>query len=260
VASVGSLAVLLPNPLSPAGTESCPAPSDHRAPARSEATASERSQSLPPGLSVTPLGGRALPPRHLHIRYGGPLALHRIPPLGACLSNHFSCYRLWSCSSITTTACAFDSGFWNTRTHCWGRWKSRGLRVGRRQVPQDVQDLIRKMSLANPLWGARQIHGELLKLGIPLSQATVAHYMVHTQATLSDVARLPQQSHHTVDSYRLLRSACSDVSVPVCLPGARPPPTPGDSFPRHRPSQLGMDRTPNGRGLSLGQRTALSAA
>jgi hypothetical protein len=34
------------------------------------------------------------------------------------------------------------------------RWKSRGLRLGRRQVPQDDQDLIRKISFANPLWGA----------------------------------------------------------------------------------------------------------
>jgi transposase InsO family protein len=33
------------------------------------------------------------------------------------------------------------------------------------------------MSLANPLWGAPRIHGELLKLGIELSQATVAKYM-----------------------------------------------------------------------------------
>src|ERR1039458_942179 len=32
------------------------------------------------------------------------------------------------------------------------RWKSRGLRLGRPQVPQHVQDLIRKMRLANPLW------------------------------------------------------------------------------------------------------------
>jgi hypothetical protein len=30
------------------------------------------------------------------------------------------------------------------------------------------------MSRANPLWGAPRIHGELLKLGIELSQATVA--------------------------------------------------------------------------------------
>jgi hypothetical protein len=34
------------------------------------------------------------------------------------------------------------------------------------------------MSLANPRWGAPRIHGELLKLGIQVSQATVAKYMV----------------------------------------------------------------------------------
>jgi transposase InsO family protein len=33
------------------------------------------------------------------------------------------------------------------------------------------------MSVANPLWGAPRIHGELLKLGIVVSQATVGRYM-----------------------------------------------------------------------------------
>jgi len=33
-------------------------------------------------------------------------------------------------------------------------------------VPLEVRQLIRDMSLANPLWGAPRIHGELLKLGI----------------------------------------------------------------------------------------------
>jgi len=33
------------------------------------------------------------------------------------------------------------------------------------------------MSGANPLWGAPRIHGELLKLGISVSQSTVAKYM-----------------------------------------------------------------------------------
>jgi len=33
------------------------------------------------------------------------------------------------------------------------------------------------MSRANPLWGAPRIHGELLKLGIEVSQSTVANYM-----------------------------------------------------------------------------------
>ena len=30
----------------------------------------------------------------------------------------------------------------------------------------EIRDLIRRMSQANPLWGAPRIHGELLKLGI----------------------------------------------------------------------------------------------
>ena len=33
------------------------------------------------------------------------------------------------------------------------------------------------MSQANPLWGAPRIHGELLKLGIEVSQATVGRYL-----------------------------------------------------------------------------------
>jgi hypothetical protein len=33
------------------------------------------------------------------------------------------------------------------------------------------------MSIANPLWGAPRIHGELLKLGIDVGQTTVAKYM-----------------------------------------------------------------------------------
>ena len=56
-------------------------------------------------------------------------------------------------------------------------WKSRH-KGGRPAVPREARDLIRKMSRANPLWGAPRIHGELLKLGIDLSQTTVAKYMI----------------------------------------------------------------------------------
>jgi transposase InsO family protein len=55
--------------------------------------------------------------------------------------------------------------------------KSRG-KAGRPGVPADVRRLIREISIANPLWGAPRIHGELLKLGIDISQSTVANYMV----------------------------------------------------------------------------------
>jgi hypothetical protein len=59
---------------------------------------------------------------------------------------------------------------------CW-TWKSR-RRAGRPTVPADVRVLIQTMSQTNPRWGAPRIHGELLKLGIDVSQATVAKYMI----------------------------------------------------------------------------------
>jgi len=56
------------------------------------------------------------------------------------------------------------------------RWKSRS-RGGRPKVPLEIRQLIRDMSLANPLWGAPRNHGELLKLGIDVGQTSVAIYM-----------------------------------------------------------------------------------
>jgi hypothetical protein len=56
------------------------------------------------------------------------------------------------------------------------RWKSRP-RGGRPKTAADIRQLIREMSVANPLWGAPRIHGELLKLGIDVGQTTVAKYM-----------------------------------------------------------------------------------
>jgi hypothetical protein len=44
----------------------------------------------------------------------------------------------------------------------------------------EIRRLIREMSLANRLWGAPRIHGELLKLGIEVAQSTVAKYMVRS--------------------------------------------------------------------------------
>ena len=56
------------------------------------------------------------------------------------------------------------------------RWKSR-RRGGRPIVPVEIRRLIREMSIANPLWGAPRIHGELLKLSIDIGQTSVAKYM-----------------------------------------------------------------------------------
>src|SRR6202040_1587059 len=53
------------------------------------------------------------------------------------------------------------------------RWKSKA-RGGRPTVPVEMRKLIREMSIANPLWGAPRIHGELLKLGVDIGQTSVA--------------------------------------------------------------------------------------
>ena len=45
------------------------------------------------------------------------------------------------------------------------------------------------MNSVNPLWAAPRIHGELLKLGIQISQATVAKYMVRRRGTPSPTWR-----------------------------------------------------------------------
>jgi hypothetical protein len=68
-------------------------------------------------------------------------------------------------------------------------WKSRH-RIGRPGVPHDVRALIRDMSAANPLWGAPRIHGELLKLGISVSQSTVATYMRRHPVPTENFARV----------------------------------------------------------------------
>ena len=52
------------------------------------------------------------------------------------------------------------------------RWKSRS--PGRPTIDRTLIALIRRMARENFLWGAPRIHGELLKLGYDVSQATVA--------------------------------------------------------------------------------------
>jgi len=56
------------------------------------------------------------------------------------------------------------------------KWKSRSA-LGRPRIPQDQIDLIKQMAADNPLWGAPRIHGEMLKLGFDISEATVQRYM-----------------------------------------------------------------------------------
>ena len=74
-------------------------------------------------------------------------------------------------------------------------WKSRRGRVGRPRISSELADLVRAMALANPLWGAPRIHGELLKLGFDVSQRTVARLMPRRPKPPSQTWRAFLQNH-----------------------------------------------------------------
>src|SRR5205085_1159275 len=110
------------------------------------------------------------------------------------------------------------------------RWKSR-CGEGRPTVSPEVRNLIRHMSLANPRWGAPRIHGELLKLGIQVSQATVAKYMVrHRKTSLPVVANLSQESPQGLGFCRFLHCPNDCVPTPIRLCDSRSGPQTSDSF------------------------------
>src|SRR5215469_8524345 len=87
-------------------------------------------------------------------------------------------YRFWSgwrrCLEIVQPDTVLR---WHRRAFAW-HWIRKSRRLpGRPEVAANIRDLIRRMSQANPLWGAPRIHGELLKLGIAVAQSTVARYL-----------------------------------------------------------------------------------
>jgi len=73
-------------------------------------------------------------------------------------------------------------------------WKSRG-RSGRPMIGTELRELIRRMSRANPLWEAPRIHGELLKLGLAVSQAAVSKYMLRPRRPPSQAWRAFLKNH-----------------------------------------------------------------
>ena len=89
-------------------------------------------------------------------------------------------YRVWP--GCLETLHVFKAGTlvrWHRKGfRLYWAWKSRRRGGGRPPIAADIRDLIRLMSQDNVGWGAPRIHGELRMLGIDISQATVAKYMI----------------------------------------------------------------------------------
>jgi len=71
----------------------------------------------------------------------------------------------------------------------------RSGKPGRPAVAREVRDLIRRMSRANPLWGAPHIVGELAKIGINLRKSTVEKYMARRRKPPSATWRVFLKNH-----------------------------------------------------------------
>lgn len=71
----------------------------------------------------------------------------------------------------------------------------RSGKPGRPSIPREVRDLIRRMSMTNPLWGAPRIVGELGKIGIGLPKSTVEKYMVRRRKPPSATWRAFLKNH-----------------------------------------------------------------
>jgi putative transposase len=119
----------------------------------------------------------------------------------------------------------WDRGFWVLISRIWKDWqrplsivqpdtvirwhrqgfrlywrrKSKPGRPGRPKVTMEIRALIRRMRHANPTWGAPRIHGELVKLGIDIGEASVSKYMGFPR-------KPPSQTWHT-----FLRNHATDI-------------------------------------------------
>src|SRR5438477_8175732 len=109
--------------------------------------------------------------------------LRRKSPKRPSFSNFDRLLFVWLSRLVPTTLEALTVvrpetviGWHRAGFRAYWRWKSRPC-GGRPKKPLQLRQLIRDMSIANPLWGAPRIHGELLKLGIDVGQTTVAKYM-----------------------------------------------------------------------------------
>jgi hypothetical protein len=68
-------------------------------------------------------------------------------------------------------------------------WRGFLRRPGRPRIDSTCRDLIRRLAAENHLWGAPRIHGELLKVGIAVSERTVSRYLQGRPTTRSQTWR-----------------------------------------------------------------------
>lgn len=130
---------------------------------------------------------------------------------------------------------------------------SRAGKPGRPSVGKELRNLIRRMSAANPLWGAPHIVGELSKIGIDVAKSTVEKYMVRPRRPPSPTWRAFLRNHIkeivAVDFFVVptVRNQVLFVFLVLAHERRRDP-----ALQRHLESDGSVDGPTDRRGLSLG--------
>jgi len=127
------------------------------------------------------------------------------------------------------------------------RWTRRSARIraGRPRTNVAIRTLVRKMAAANPLWGAPRIHGELLKLGVEVSERTVSRLLRGSGRPASQTWRTFLTNHVStlisIDLDRFLHRTDLHGQSPVRPRRADASPPADRSRQRHRASDGGVD-------------------
>jgi putative transposase len=115
-----------------------------------------------------------------------------------------------------TRLTVFDKIFWVLARKYWSRWKQSLLMIspetiprwhragfrlywawlsrhrvcfGRKRIGRDLRELIFRMVVENPMWGAPRIHGELQMLGFDVSERTVSRWVQRAPRSPDKIAR-----------------------------------------------------------------------
>jgi len=82
--------------------------------------------------------------------------------------------------------------------HYWTKISQKNKNIGRPWKNKEIRSLIRKMAFDNITWGAPRVHGELLKLGIDVSERTVSRYLpkrnINGEKTITWITFLKNQT------------------------------------------------------------------
>ena len=103
----------------------------------------------------------------------------------------------------------------------WTHLSKRSGKPGRPAVSFEIRELIRTMALANGLWRAPRIHGELQKLGIEVSERTVSRILRTVMRPPSPIWKTFLHNHigEGSASVAMLASLLSDIPFSMTIHG-----------------------------------------